>query len=112
MHTDDIAWNYSRFDWADLLVSGVIEPWRRREPVDYRPPGWVKDDRTGSVTVAVGRSLVVEGVGAARAALAELADLVIWVQSDRTLARVRGSRATRRTAPARRRRPWRSGTSG
>ena len=90
IHTDDIAWNYSRFDWADLLVSGVIEPWRRREPVDYRPPGWVKDGREGTVVATVGRSLVVEGVGAGRASLAELTDLVIWVQADRTQAGVRG----------------------
>ena len=46
--------------------------------------------REGSVTAAAGVPLVVEGVGAARASLARLADLVVWVQSDRTLARTRG----------------------
>ena len=90
VHTDDVAWEHSRFGWADLVVSGVIEPWRRGAPVDFRPPGWVKEGRAGTVVAAAGRSLVVEGVGSARASLAGLADLVIWVQSDRTEARTRG----------------------
>ncbi len=90
VHTDDVAWNHSILGWDDTLVAGVIEPWRRGEPVDFRPLGWVEHDRPGSVTVPAGVPLVVEGVGAGRASLAPLADLVVWVQSDRTLARIRG----------------------
>ena len=89
-HTDDVAWNHSRFDWADLLVEHVLEPWRRGEPVDYRPPGWVTHGREGSVVVPAGRPLVVEGASVARASVAPLADLVVWVQSDRTRGRTRG----------------------
>jgi hypothetical protein len=26
VHTDDIAWQHSRFGWADLLIGGILEP--------------------------------------------------------------------------------------
>ena len=58
--------------------------------MSYRPPGWAAHDRPGAVEAAGGRPLVIEGCGVGRAELAGLADLVVWVQSDRTLARVRG----------------------
>jgi len=90
VHTDDVAWNHAMFDWADSLVAGVLGPWAGGEDVRYRPPGWEVHDREGSVEAAAGRALVVEGVGAARESLAARADLVVWVQSDRTLARSRG----------------------
>lgn len=90
VRTDDLAWHHHATDWDNELVSHVIEPWQRGELVRYRPPGWVTRDRAGAVTVDPGRQLIIEGVGAARAFLARLADLVIWVQTDRTLARERG----------------------
>ncbi len=90
VHSDDVAWEYSRFGWDDLLVGRVIEPWRQGHDVGYRPPSWDTHDREGAVAATGRVPLVVEGVGAARASLADLADLVIWVQSDRTRARVRG----------------------
>lgn len=90
VHTDDVAWNHARFGWEDLLVTGVLEPWRRGEAIDFRPPAWVREGREGSVRAPAGRSLVVEGVGAAREALAPLGDLVVWVQADHAIARPRG----------------------
>jgi hypothetical protein len=95
VHTDDVAWRHSRFGWDHLLVSGVIEPLRRGEAIDYRPPAWDAHGRAGSITVPADAGLVViEGVGAGRASLAAHVDAVIWVQSDldvaerRSLARV------------------------
>jgi hypothetical protein len=74
-------------------VAHVIEPWRRGEHVDYRPPGWVAQGREGAVTVPADVCvLVLEGVGAGRASLAPQADAVVWVQSDRDEARERGLR--------------------
>ena len=29
IHTDDIAWEHSRFSWADLLVDGILVPVHR-----------------------------------------------------------------------------------
>ena len=89
VHTDDIAWEYSRFGWDDLLVGGVIGPWRGGADVRYRPPGWAAHDRPGAIEAGGGRPLVIEGCGVGRAELAGLADLVVWMQSDRTLARKR-----------------------
>jgi energy-coupling factor transporter ATP-binding protein EcfA2 len=90
VHTDDIAWHHHPIDWAELLVSGVLDPWRRGELVAFRPPAWVARDRPGAVEAPAGRGLVVEGVGASRAELAPHADLAVWVQSDPTEARRRG----------------------
>jgi len=90
VHTDDIAWNHSVFDWDGLLLEHVIAPWRRGEPVAYRPPGWMRHGRSGTIDVPVVRTLVVEGVGACRPSLAAHADLTVWVQSDRVTAHDRG----------------------
>jgi hypothetical protein len=52
VHTDDIACWYSRFGWADLLINGVLVPFHRGEPVNFRPPGWAGHGREGSIEVA------------------------------------------------------------
>ena len=49
VHSDDLAWHHDAFAWEDLAVAHVIEPWRRGEHVDYRPPGWVAQGRLGAV---------------------------------------------------------------
>ena len=91
VHTDDIAWFLARFDWVEEMRAGVLEPFRRGEPVAYRPPPWDERGRPGAVEVpAACELLVLEGVGAARAELADLVDVAIWVQSDRAVARERG----------------------
>ncbi len=95
VHTDDIAWWYSRFGWADLLIDGVLIPARAGRPVAFRPPPWDQRQRPGAIEVPAGCALlIVEGVGAARRESAHLTDVAIWVQSDeqeaerRNLARV------------------------
>lgn len=95
VHTDDVAWCYSPMNWADALVSGILEPWSAGwsagGPVTFRPPGWEAKGRPGAIEIPAGtRILVVEGVGAGRAELAARADLVVWVQSDALEARRRG----------------------
>lgn len=91
VHTDDVAWQLHPVEWADALIDGVLTPWRRGEPVAFRPPGWLAKDRPGCVSVAAGAPvLVVEGVGAGRNQLAGQADCLIWMQLDRQLARERG----------------------
>ena len=91
VHTDDVAWEQSMTDWDHLLVSGVLDPWRSGRSVSYRPPAWAAHDRRGAIEVPANADvLVVEGVGAGRASLASLADVVLWVQSDRVEARRRG----------------------
>ena len=89
VHTDDISWNHDPFDWDDLLLDHVLAPWRRGDAVAFTPPGWVDHGRPGAVVVPVSTSLVIEGVGAGRESLAAVADLTVWVQSDRDEARRR-----------------------
>ncbi|HSU75372.1 MAG TPA: hypothetical protein VLI66_10550 [Terrabacter sp.] len=100
VHSDDLSWNHDAVAWDELALTHVVEPWRRGETVDFRPPAWAIHGRDGSVSVPAGwsrrsapeRVLVLEGVGAGRASLATHADAVVWVQSDRMEARERGIR--------------------
>lgn len=81
--TDHIAWWHSRFGWHDLLLDGVIIPFRRGQQVDFRPPARDARDRPASVTVPLDATLMAfEGVGSARRSLASHLDAVIWVQTD------------------------------
>jgi hypothetical protein len=83
VHTDDIAWEHSRFGWADLLVDGILVPANEGRSVSYRPPRWVERGREGSIEVPPDCPLlVVEGDGAGRQEVGHLIDAVIWVQSD------------------------------
>jgi len=83
VYTDDIAWHHSFFDWADLLLDGVLRPARQGRAVHYRPPAWERRERAGAVEVPAGtRWLFVEGTGAVRRELNAVLDAVVWVQSD------------------------------
>ena len=95
VHTDDIAWWYSRFGWDDLLIDGVLVPFHRGEHVSFRPPRWDEHGRRGFIQVpARCPVLIIEGVGAGRSEVSHLIDTLVWVQADqqeaeqRSLARV------------------------
>jgi energy-coupling factor transporter ATP-binding protein EcfA2 len=91
VHTDDVAWNHSFFDWTEFLIAGVLEPVRSGRPVSFRPPGWQERNRDGAIEVRPDcELLIVEGVGAARRELTELVDATVWVQSDAAEAERRG----------------------
>ena len=83
LHTDDLAWNHGVFAWDALLRDHVLPEVRVGRPVAYRPPGWVTHQRQGSVELPGGlQFLVVEGVGASQPSVADLLDVVIWVETD------------------------------
>ncbi|MBO0702665.1 MAG: hypothetical protein J2P38_07020 [Candidatus Dormibacteraeota bacterium] len=83
VHTDDIAWHHSAFGWTQLLVAGVLEPFRAEGRVSYRPPAWDERRRSGSVEVPAGtRLLLLEGVGASRRELRGWLAGALWVQTD------------------------------
>ena len=82
VHTDDIAWRQAVLAWDDLLVEGILRPFRAGRAVSYRPPKWVEHDRPGAISVPAGCPLlIVEGVGSGRRSLAEHYDAVIWLES-------------------------------
>jgi hypothetical protein len=96
VHTDDLAWFQAVLDWDELLVSGILEPARRGEAVDLRPPAWEERGRPGSIPLTRNlRHLVVEGVGVSRASLADAFDVAVWVETPR---RVRLARDRARLA--------------
>jgi len=92
IHTDDIAWEHSRFGWADLLMDGILVPAHRGQAVSYRPPRWDEHGRQGSIDVPAGCPLlIIEGDGAGRREVAHLIDTVIWVQADEMVAAQRSA---------------------
>jgi hypothetical protein len=93
VHTDDIAWNHSRFGWADLMIDGILAPLHAGHDVDYQPPAWPRHGRDGAIRLSAAvPAVVVEGVGASRTELAPWIDVAVWVQSDLAEARRRGVR--------------------
>jgi hypothetical protein len=98
VHTDDIAWEHSRFGWSDLLADGILVPVHQGRAVSYRPPRWAEHGREGSIDVPAGCPLlIIEGDGAGRREVGHLLDALIWVQSDE---REAGRRALARAARA------------
>jgi len=91
VHTDDVAWHHSFFDWADLLIEGVLERAATGRAVAFRPPAWEERGRPGAIEVPQGtRYLLVEGVGASRRELDSHLGTRLWVQSDFFAAEQRG----------------------
>ncbi len=83
VHTDDIAWWHSRFAWMELLLDGIIEPFRAGRPVAFRPLAWEERGREGGIIVPAETSvLIVEGVGCSRCDVARWFDASVWVQAD------------------------------
>ncbi|MFG1996745.1 uridine kinase [Actinoplanes sp. NPDC048988] len=91
VHTDDVAWWHSRFDWAPAMIDGILAPLRSGEDVRFTPPGWEAHGRTGEIFVPASASaVIVEGCGASRRELARYLDVTVWVQSPFDEARARG----------------------
>lgn len=89
--TDDVAWHEPLFGWAGLLREGVLRPARDGRSVRFVPPAWASRGRAGAIEVPAGLDLlVVEGTGSGQAALSDLLDAVVWVQSDEHEAKARG----------------------
>ena len=90
VHTDDVAWHHSFFDWQGPLIEHVLEPFRARDAVRWRPVPWIERGRPGAIVVPDGCSpLIVEGAGASRDELAPYLDARVWVASDPSIARAR-----------------------
>jgi hypothetical protein len=90
VHTDDVAWHHSFFDWWPLLVERVLEPFRSGHAINWTPEAWIARGREGSILVPAAPVLVVEGVSASRRELADLTDVAIWMDVDPRLAEQRG----------------------
>ena len=87
--TDDVAWWLDPIHWDDELLNGIILPWLDEKNVEYTPSGWLKKNREGFIAVAPSKPLVIEGCGACRKNLRELATYSVWIDTDPILARER-----------------------
>ena len=87
--TDDICWNIDPIDWDGEMLDGIVHPWRDGKNVAYRPSGWIKENRSGSIEVNPDKALVIEGMGICRKTLREFATYSIWVDSESDAARMR-----------------------
>jgi cytidylate kinase len=81
VHTDDIAWNHSFFDWWPLAIKEIIEPFKAGKPTDWKPDAWVAHAREGSIVVPPTSCLVLEGVASSRRELRDWIDLPIWIET-------------------------------
>src|SRR3954447_14391400 len=91
VHTDDVAWYESMFEWDHLLAEHVLRPLRNGVNVLYRPPAWDRRDRPGAIAPETTKAFtIVEGCGAIRKSLSPLLDYRIWVQADHAEAERRG----------------------
>ena len=91
IHADDLAWWEPLFGWDHLLRHDILEPLHAGQDVEFTPPQWRERGRAGSINVpATADVVVIEGVGASCASVADLLDVAIWVQSDIAEAERRG----------------------
>ena len=87
--TDDVCWNADPIAWDGEMLDGIIRPWLKGANIAYRPTGWIKENRPGSIAVDPQKALIIEGIGAGRKTLRELAAFVIWVDTEAEIARSR-----------------------
>jgi hypothetical protein len=90
VHTDDLAWHHSFFDWWPLMLEQIIVPFRAGQAIDWKPEAWTAQGRTGSIQVPQSSILILEGVSVTRQELSEHIDLPIWVETDPQVAEARG----------------------
>jgi hypothetical protein len=91
LHTDDLAWHHSLFDWGQQLIDHVLAPLRRGDvPIVYRPPSWVERDWPGAISIsAVAAAVLVEGTGSCRREVRSFLDATVWVHARPDVARRR-----------------------
>jgi uridine kinase len=90
VHSDDLAWHHSFFDWWPLLLEQIIVPFRAGRAIDWKPEAWTAQSREGSIVVRQSPILILEGVSVTRQELSEHIDLPIWVETDMHIAETRG----------------------
>jgi uridine kinase len=91
VHTDDFASYDEPTQWWPRFLSDVVEPLLRDSPASYHPYDWVaRRPSDGVITIPPAPVVVIEGVGATRAAWRDRLVLRIWVDCPRDLRLRRG----------------------
>lgn len=89
VHTDDVSWCADPIHWDNEMLTEIVNPWLNGKDVAYRPTGWIKENRSGSINVDPNRALIIEGMGASRKTLRVIAAYSIWVDTEPKIARER-----------------------
>ncbi len=89
VHSDDVSWCADPIHWDDEMIAGIVNPWRGGNNVAYKPTGWIKENRSGTIDVTPNKALVIEGMGASRKTLRTIATYSIWVDTEPQIARER-----------------------
>jgi len=89
VHSDDVCWYADPIHWDGEMLDGIVNPWLDKKNVAYRPTGWIKENRSGSIGVDPNRALVIEGMGASRKTMRAIATYSIWVDTEPEIARNR-----------------------
>ena len=89
VHTDDVCWYADVINWDGEMLDGIVNPWLNKKDIAYKPTGWIKKNRPGSIDVDPNKALIIEGMGASRKTLRALATYSIWVDTEPEIARNR-----------------------
>lgn len=89
VHSDDVSWCADPVRWDEEMLTGIVNPWLDGRKVTYRPSGWIKENRQGSIDVDPDRALIIEGMGAGRKTLRTAAACSVWVDAEPKIARAR-----------------------
>jgi len=89
VHSDDVCWYTDPIHWDGEMLDGIVNPWFNKKNVAYRPTGWIKENRPGSIDVDPNKALIIEGMGASRKTLRAVATYSIWVDTEPEIARNR-----------------------
>ena len=90
VHTDDIAWNHSFFDWWPLLTEHILKPFKAGKAIAWTPDAWLTHERSGAINLQPAPILIVEGVSSTRRELSHWIDYTVWMETDVQLAETRG----------------------
>jgi uridine kinase len=92
VHLDDLATHEQLFGWVERLRDEVVRPLSRGEPARHRVYDWTQRRFRGERTVPPAGVVLLEGVGAARAAVRPHLAASVWMDVPASVAHVRGRR--------------------
>src|SRR5262249_55574552 len=90
VHTDDFASWDKPLDWWQEALAQLLEPLAAGERARFQPTSWTGEDREPVVVDPAGGTVILEGVGASRAAFRPFFTYSIWIESDRAVRLQRG----------------------
>ncbi|MEU5719565.1 hypothetical protein AB0G71_28115 [Streptomyces sp. NPDC020403] len=92
LHLDDLATHGALFAWTDRLRAQVLDPLSRGETARYAPYDWTLRRFGAARELRPAPVVVVEGVGAGRAAVRPYLAELLWLEGDSERSWQRGRR--------------------